>query len=118
MNIRRRYYPLVAILMIIPFVLSTGCLNREVYDVEVLISYDNIWSGTISNENSEKSVEGYAFGRYDLSGKSFSATIEKEDDSIYELTVRIVYEGKVLVRGTTTDDHGIVSISYTFPADN
>jgi|ETNmetMinimDraft_30_1059905.scaffolds.fasta_scaffold52790_2 hypothetical protein len=83
-----------------------------------LFHINGIWSGTISNEESSKSVQGYSFYRYDLTGKSFSATIKKEDDSIYELTVRIVYEDKVLARGFTRDEYGSVSISYTFPAND
>ncbi len=115
MNLGLKYYPLIAVLLIVPAVFSTGCLNSEKYDVEVLIDYQNIWSGTISNEEAAKSVEGYAFGRYYLTGNSFGVTIKKEDDSIYELTVSIVYEGKVLARKTTSDLYGIVSLSYTFP---
>jgi len=94
-----------------------GCLNSDEYDVEIQIDYQGVWSGTIANEDSTKSVQGFAFSRYELTGKSFSATIQKDDDSVYELTIRIVHEGKVLVRDFTSDEYGSVSISYTFPAD-
>lgn len=77
------------------------------------IESNTSWMGVIGGDGSMRSINGYGSQTWKLTGyRVVSAVIQKQTEEGY-LTVRILKDGKVVDKQTTTAPYGIVSVSAT-----
>lgn len=115
MNGRRMIRVLIAAGLIFASLLSMGCvIDTDKQTVEVHVDYYSEWTGTIDDGTIRRTIGSIGYQQYTITASSLTVSIQKEDDRLDELSVKIVKDGVVLARDSTMDEYGKVTISYSF----
>ena len=78
----------------------------------VTVDYSGSWSGSVGDEDGQRTVEGAGTEQYEIEGDIVSATAQKRDGGSGRLTVSIAVGDSVVKRQSTTAQYGVVSVSH------
>lgn len=92
---------------------TTADSTPEVKGVQVHVTYDGSWSGSIGDVSSQSTYSGTGEDTIDLPDAQsiVSAVVQKQSGDTSELKVEILKDGKVIKEGTTSAEYGVVTVS-------
>lgn len=92
---------------------STTSAETESSTLQVKVSYEGEWSGTVGTGDSTRSVDGSGTETIDIESDSLivSANAQKQDDSSRELTVQIIENGEVIAEQSTSAGYGVAQVT-------
>lgn len=86
--------------------------------VQVRVSYDGEWSGSIGPTGSSRTVDGSGERTFDVEIEdgwdAVSAVMQKQDDGDDEMVVQLIYNGEVVQESSTSAAYGTASVTQSF----
>lgn len=90
--------------------------NTPTETITIEVDYGSSWSGSVGDETSQRSVNGTGPKEFEINPNSMVAvaTVQKQDDSINKMVVRIKQGSDIVTEGSTTAKYGVVSVNEPF----
>ena len=117
--IKKNKYLVIGAIVVV-FIVLFGCALSGLLSgpshkpVSIQISYSGSWTGSIGDENGQKSISGTGSRAYDMAGGIVTAVIQKGEDNTQVLTVEILEGDNVVETQSTSAAYGVVSVSHNF----
>ena len=99
-----------ALMLLVVF--SSGCTGNEKIEIKIICSSG--WSGSISDDDGSKSVDGSGGETFEMAGGGIVVAVIQKKGASGTLTVQILEDGEVVETQTTTAEYGVVTVSHSF----
>lgn len=89
--------------------------SSSVYDVQVKIVYDGRWQGSLTIDDTSRSIDGEGTTTLDVPNdmRTVSVKVQKQNNSNRKLTVQILNDSNVIIEVSTNSPDSVAKISYT-----